>query len=253
MNQESRATLEIIAPSVEEAVKKGLGELGLKREDVDIEILDEGKQGLFGLGGRQSRIRLTLKSHDNQEDPAAGHAIEPQAEESPAEQEPASEDPEQENIRSIAQATVSELLEKMRIHKASVSTRVDQNSGRDGIPAIIVDISGDDLSILIGKRAETLNALQYITRLIVGKEVGRGINLVVDVEGYRVRRERSLRQLAQRMASQAIKSGRRQTLEPMPANERRFIHIELKDNQQVYTESVGEEPRRKVTIIPKNE
>jgi spoIIIJ-associated protein len=251
MNQETRATLEIIAPSVEEAIEKGLMELGLSREDVDVEILDEGKQGLFGLGGRQSRIRLTLKSADSVpvtavEEPAAVTAPETSVEESDL------TDQEEENIRSIAQATVSELLEKMHIYKANVSTRISDTPGRDGMPAIIVDINGDDLSILIGKRAETLNALQYITRLIVGKEVGRGINLSVDVEGYRSRRERSLRQLAQRMASQAIKSGRRQTLEPMPANERRFIHIELKDNDQVTTESVGEEPRRKVTIIPKN-
>jgi spoIIIJ-associated protein len=251
MNQETRATLEIIAPTVEEAVEKGLAELSLKREDVDIEILDEGKQGLFGLGGRQSRIRLTLKSAD--QEPSASSTQEEESHSTASEQVDDTGDPDQENIRAIAQATVSELLEKMRIHKATVTTRIDQNGGRDGVDSIIVDINGDDLSILIGKRAETLNALQYITRLIVGKEVGRGVNLVVDVEGYRSRRERSLRQLAQRMASQAVKSGRRQTLEPMPANERRFIHIELKDHDEVYTESVGEEPRRKVTIIPKND
>lgn len=251
MNQESRATLEIIAPSIEEAVEKGLSELGLKREDVDIEVLDEGKQGLFGLGGRQSRIRLTLKSPEDHPG-VTGEKPQTEAVKSAEESEPEEIDPEQENIRAIAQATVNELLEKMHIYKASVSSRIDHSVKRDGIPTIIVDINGDDLSILIGKRAETLNALQYITRLIVGKEVGRGINLVVDVEGYRERRERNLRQLAQRMASQAVKSGRKQTLEPMPANERRFIHIELKDNHQVYTESVGEEPRRKVTIIPKN-
>ena len=89
-----------------------------------------------------------------------------------------------------------------------------------------------------------------MSTLIVGKEIGRGINLIVDVEGYRSRREQNLRQLARRMASQAIKTGRTQTLEPMPANERRFIHLELRDNDQVTTESVGNEPRRKVTIIP---
>jgi spoIIIJ-associated protein len=252
MNKETRATLEMIAPSVEEAIEKGLTELGMKRDDVEIEILDEGKQSLFGLGGRQARIRLTLKSAEGQEAsisaPTAEVDMEPQGDQTSVES-----DPELENIRSIAQATVNELLEKMHITKASVSTRIKDSDGQDGIKAIVVDINGDDLSILIGKRAETLNALQYITRLIVGKEVGRGVNLIVDVEGYRSRRERSLRQLAQRMASQAIKSGRRQTLEPMPANERRFIHIELKDHSEVYTESVGEEPRRKVTIVPKND
>jgi spoIIIJ-associated protein len=253
MNQETRATLEMIAPSVEEAIEKGLTELGLKRDDVEIEILDEGKQGLFGLGGRQARIRLTLKSAEGQarQTSQAPAAAATHGEES--RQLEAETDPELENIRAIAQATVNELLEKMHISKASVSTRIKDGDGKDGIKAIVVDINGDDLSILIGKRAETLNALQYITRLIVGKEVGRGVNLIVDVEGYRSRRERSLRQLAQRMASQAIKSGRRQTLEPMPSNERRFIHIELKDHSQVYTESVGEEPRRKVTIVPKND
>jgi spoIIIJ-associated protein len=130
--------------------------------------------------------------------------------------------------------------------EATITTPED---GKDR-PGILVEIFGDDLSILIGKQAETLNALQYITRLIVGKEVGHGVNLSVDVEGYRSRREKSLRQLAQRMADQAIKTGRRQMLEPMPANERRIIHIELRDNDEVTTSSVGEDPRRKVTITP---
>ncbi|MEN8240876.1 MAG: RNA-binding cell elongation regulator Jag/EloR [Chloroflexota bacterium] len=249
MNQETRATLEIIAPSVDEAVEKGLAELGLQREDVEIEILDEGKGGLFGLGGRQSRVRLSLKSSEEGEStPTSTDSLSTRSNDT---ERQGNED--EDNIRAIAQATVSELLERMDVHQARVSTRVSDAPGKDGMPGIVVDINGDDLSILIGKRAETLNALQYITRLIVGKEAGRGINLTVDVEGYRARRERSLGQLAQRMAGQAVKSGRRQTLEPMPANERRLIHIELKDNDQVTTESVGEEPRRKVTIIPTNE
>jgi spoIIIJ-associated protein len=109
------------------------------------------------------------------------------------------------------------------------------------------------LSILIGRHAETLNALQYIASLIISKEIGRSIPLVVDVEGYRARRESQLRQLARRMAEQAVRTGRRQVLEPMPANERRIVHIELRDHSEVTTESVGEEPRRKITIIPKQE
>jgi spoIIIJ-associated protein len=115
---------------------------------------------------------------------------------------------------------------------------------------LMVDIGGDDLSILIGPRAETLNALQYITNLIIGKELGRSVPLIVDVEGFRKRRNQQLRRLAQQMADQAINSGRRQVLEPMPANERRMVHIELRSNPEVTTESVGEDPRRKVTIIP---
>ena len=117
--------------------------------------------------------------------------------------------------------------------------------------AILVDITGDDLSILIGKRSETLNALQYISRLIVNKELGRSVTLILDVEGFRLRRDQQLRTLAQRMADQAMKTGRRQLLEPMPANERRIIHMELRNHPGVTTESQGEEPHRKVTIIPK--
>jgi spoIIIJ-associated protein len=120
---------------------------------------------------------------------------------------------------------------------------------RSRIP-VLVNVNGDDLSYLIGRNAETLNALQYISNLIISKEIGRSIPLIVDVEGYRLRRENQLRQIARRMADQAVNTGRRQVLEPMPANERRIIHLELRDNPQVTTESVGEEPRRKVTIIP---
>jgi spoIIIJ-associated protein len=269
MNQESRATIEIIAPTVEEAVEKGLKELGVTRDMVEYEVLDEGSKGLFGLGNRQARVRLTMVTQAEsrsappaEKETSSSSTPAQAAPEAPAE---AADDEEEEdddyytsdddgldleNIQAIAKATVSELLEKMNIHRATVTTTtlpIDDAADR---PGVLVEVNGNDLSILIGKQAETLNALQYITRLIVGKEIGRGINLVVDVEGYRTRREQSLRQLARRMASQAIKTGRKQMLEPMPANERRIIHIELRDNDQVETESVGEEPRRKVTIIP---
>lgn len=233
---EERATLEIIAPTVEEALEKGLSELGLKEEDVEMEVLDEGGRGVLGIGSRQARIRLTLISEEGEPDAAPDFTP--------------SGDEEIDNAQAIAQATVVELLEKMHVNNARVTSRISEEVGRNGAPVVLINILGDDLSILIGRKAETLNALQYITRLIVGKEVGRGVNLTLDVQGYRERRERSLRQLAQRMASQAVKSGRRQTLEPMSAYERRIVHMELQENEDVSTESVGEEPRRKVMIIP---
>ena len=239
---EERATLEMIAFTVEEALAKGLAELGLSRDEVEVEVLDEGGKGILGIGGRQARVRLTVISPEA-DSPVMGADIKETL-------SVADREGETENVLAIAQATVTDLLDKMQIHQATVSARVSDTPGRNGAPTIIVDINGDDLSILIGRRAETLNALQYITRLIVGKEVGHGINLAVDVENYRERRERNLRQLARKMANQAIKSGRTQSLEPMPANERRIIHIELKENDDVTTQSMGEEPRRKVTIIP---
>ena len=126
---------------------------------------------------------------------------------------------------------------------------VPTSDARSRVP-VRVNVKGDDLSYLIGRQAETLNALQYISSLIINKEIGRSVPLIVDVEGYRLRRENQLRQLARRMADQAVSTGRRQVLEPMPANERRIVHIELRDNSSVETESIGEDPRRKVTIIP---
>jgi spoIIIJ-associated protein len=150
----------------------------------------------------------------------------------------------------VARETVSELLEKMKV-RAQVVARYHEIDEVHSKPTVYVDVRGNDLSVLIGPRSETLNALQYIAALIVGKELGHSIALMVDVEGYRARREQQLRQLARRMAEQAIKTGRRQVLEPMPASERRMVHIELRSNPNVETESVGDEPRRKVTVMPK--
>jgi spoIIIJ-associated protein len=135
--------------------------------------------------------------------------------------------------------------------EASVEGRWGQADAPDKIRPLFVDIQGKDLSILIGRRGETLAALQYITRLIVGKELKRPIAVLIDIEGYRSRREGQLRRLARRVASQAVETARTMTLEPMPAFERRIIHIELRDNPDVDTLSVGERNSRKVTIIPK--
>jgi spoIIIJ-associated protein len=253
-----RATLEIIAPTINEAIEKGLDELGLPREAVEIEILDEGSKGLFGLGSHQARVRLIVKQDKREVVQEANVAPGKQATLPEPEEEvsiftpvriPAANAKEEIPLH-VAQETVSELLGKMRI-KAEVKASYSEVDEIRGTRAILVDITGQDLSVLIGKRSETLNALQYIARLIVSKELGENITLVVDVEGYRTRRERQLRQLAHRMAEQAIKTGRKQTLEPMPPNERRIIHMELRDDEQVTTESFGEEPHRKVTIIPK--
>jgi spoIIIJ-associated protein len=243
-----RPSLEIIAPTVDEAIAQGTEELGLPEELLDIEILDEGGGGLFGLGSRQARVRLTVRSEDEITSmEGAGRA---QAEQVPSGTEFEAVDDEAEALR-ISRETVEELLERMNIE-----AEIDAYWGTADTPGKIkplhVEIHGDDLSILIGRRGKTLAALQYITRLIVGKELKRPVSVMIDVEGYRERREQQLRRLARRMASQAIEMSRTMSLEPMPAYERRIIHIELRDNPQVETLSVGEGKRRKVTIIPKH-
>jgi len=114
----------------------------------------------------------------------------------------------------------------------------------------LVDVRGEDLGILIGRRGETLAALQYLTRLIVAKELQQQVAVVIDIEGYRARREQELQRLAVKLADQAVELARTMELEPMPANERRVIHLALRDHPAVRTESVGEGVDRKVTIIP---
>jgi spoIIIJ-associated protein len=266
---DTHANLEIIAPSIEEAVARGLADLGLPEEAVEVEVLDAGSKGLFGLGFRQARVRLTIKQKEQQassqqaaaapqkaaaasvavaSSPAAARTEEP----TPvmADEEEELEEGVDQNLLDVARDTVSELLKAMKV-RARVTVQMGHPEDAQDRTPVQVDIRGDDLSILIGPKAETLNALQYIAALIISKEVGHSIPLVVDVEGYRARRSQQIRQLARRMAEQAARTGRRQVLEPMPASERRLVHIELRDNPDVSTESVGEEPRRKVTIVPK--
>jgi len=144
--------------------------------------------------------------------------------------------------------------ERATLEKIAPTVEVDARYGEpdeEGKRVILVEISGPDLGILIGRHAEILNSLQYLVNQMVSRKAERWVQVVVDVEGYRARREHQLRQLARRMADQVIKTGRRQSLEPMPASDRRIVHLELRDHPEVVTQSVGEEPARKVTIIPK--
>jgi spoIIIJ-associated protein len=248
-------TLEKIAPNVDEAIAQGLAELGLDKAAVDVEVLDEGSRGLLGIGGRQARVRLTVRQI--QAEPAASAPDKPEnsALAAPAHTVEGAEPTEadfsvlDDNLLFVSRQTVAELLEKMKV-KARIEVRYG-DPDEEGQRPVLVDIHGDDLGVLIGRRAEILNAMQYVVNLIVSKQVEHWVQVVVDVEGYRARRERQLRQMANRMADQAIKTGRRQVLEPMPASERRVVHLELRDHPKVSTQSIGEEPARKVTIVPK--
>jgi spoIIIJ-associated protein len=266
MNQ--RTTLEIIAPTVEEAISQGLAELGLTADAVSVEVLDAGTKGFFGLGKTQVRVRLTVNPPagageiDVQPEPApvarpiparvpASESRSPSVvPASPVSGEPESQ-PEHDALLDRTESVVSRMLHLLNL-QAQVSAHYGSTE-RDGRHNIHVDIRGNDLSVLIGRRSETLSAFQYIASLIVGKEEQQFVQLTVDVEGYRDRREKQLIQMANRMADQVTKSGRRQTLEPMPSAERRIIHIALREHPAVKTESTGEEPYRKVMILPKEE
>jgi spoIIIJ-associated protein len=245
---EKRANLEIIAPTVEEAIEEGLGKLGLTEDAVDIEILDEGTKGLFGIGSRQTRIRLTVKNYSTEITKEFPN-IHPGEHELDSDLENSETGDEEDHVLKISRETVSDLLKKMKI-SADVSANRGEPDDERSLPPIHVDIQGDDLSILIGRKAETLNALQFITKLIIGKEIEKSIPLTIDVEGYRKRRDQQIRQLATRVAVQVNDSKHSQALEPMSPYERRIVHIELRNDANVYTESVGEGQRRKVVIHP---
>lgn len=255
---QEQSTLEVIAPTVEEAIEKGLEDLHLSIDNVDIETIDEGSKGFLGIGIRQAKILITLKAGVISAflKKPAPVTVEPKVEKKPhkvPDQKPDAsnsyngEDP----ILKTAREVVSELLEKMQVSAHQVTSTFTDSVDENGQAGVLVEVTGDDLSILIGRKTETLNSIQYISSLIIGKKLAKWIPLTIDVEGYRGRRERQLKQLALRMAEQAISTGRKQVLEPMPANERRIIHLALRDHPQVTTESTGEEPNRKLTIVLK--
>jgi len=278
-----QTTLEIIAPTVEEAISQGLAQLGLSAEAVTIEVVDSGSKGLFGLGGRQVRVRLSVNPPPlpaSIASVASAAASKPTGEAKPAkrkesapkapprESKPATqkqparpekaapapkkiEPAQQDELLEAAESIVSKLVAHLGM-KGQVSASHDPAS-REDRRIINVDIRGDDLSGLIGKHAETLSAFQYVASLMVGRQTQQWVQLTVDVEGYRSRRERQVRLLAQRMAEQVTKTGKRASLEPMTASERRVVHIELRGHPAVTTESSGEEPHRKVVILPKED
>ncbi len=270
-----QTTLEVIAPTVEEAISQGLAQLGLTAEAVSIEVLDSGSKGLFGFGGRQVRVKLTVNPP-----PAPKVESTPPARKEPApqkqpreakESKPARPAPKKTPAPAAESASISapktleraetdpvldaaeEVVSKMLHHlgmKAQVSAHYDEAS-TDDRRSIHVEVHGKDLTALIGKQAETLNAFQYVAALIVGKQTQKWVQLIVDVEGYRKRRADQVKKIAMRVVEQVIKTGKKATLEPMTSSERRAIHIELRNHPAVTTESIGEEPHRKVVILPK--
>lgn len=256
--------LEIRGEDVEQAIQDGLSQLNLSREEVSIEVLDEGSSGFLGIGGRNARVRLTVSG--TAQIAAASVAETPVVEDTPvSDGVPASLEPDgderfkmateiQEELEvddqqeaEVAQKIVSDLLRMMKV-EAIIDRHQTEPDDLTGERRWVIDISGEDMGVLIGPRGETLNSLQYITRLMAGHTMRRRTSFIIDVEGYRARREQALARLAERMADKALRRGQPLTLEPMPPNERRIIHITLRDNDQVYTESVGVGRQRKVRI-----
>lgn len=252
----SRREVEARGKDVESAIKTGLEKLGLSSaNDVIVEVVDEGSRGLLGIGGREAVVRLTPMvpiSESRPERPPAATKEKPE----PAPVAKTEETAESANLREeekeVALELVTTLLEKMQI-EADVSSHLSKPDDLTGRQVTVIDVRGDDLGILIGPHGSTLNAMQYICRLMAGHRLRRRTDFVIDIEGYRQRREQALARLAERMAQKVAQRGRAISLEPMSPYERRIIHMTLRNDEMVYTQSVGEGKRRKVRIYPKSD
>jgi len=209
--------LEVSAKTVEEAVELALNELKLTRSEVEIEVLQQGKAGLLGWRGEDARVRVTPLLTVNSRD-----------------------------VTAVSREVVENLLFLMK-----VDATVQVAGGEDDQLPLSIDISNGDLGILIGRRGQTLSALQYLVSIIIGRKLKSGVRVSVDVAGYRKRREEELQNLTLRVAELVKSTGRSITLEPMPAMERRVIHLALRDDPELATQSVGFGDSRKVVIYPK--
>ncbi|MCL6612508.1 MAG: protein jag [Peptococcaceae bacterium] len=196
--------------TVEEAVELALSDLGVSREEAEVEVIDQPSKGLLGiLGTKPARVRVTVKN----------------------------------STARRAREFIGSILKTMNLNASMVVTENDQS--------VTINLKGDKLGILIGRRGETLDALQYLMNLSVNKHQETRKKLILDIEGYRQRREETLKKLAQKLADKARQRGRSVVLEPMNSLERRIIHTALQGNDDITTFSEGEEPYRKIIIAPK--
>ncbi|MCH7605664.1 MAG: protein jag [Chloroflexi bacterium] len=204
------------ARTVEEATELALKELDVDRDEAEVEILSRGKTGFLGIGAELARVRVTKISHG---DGAAAVAVE----------------------------TVGRILESAGVNV----TRTLRAAHDAEVGGPIIDLAGEDSGLLIGRRGQTLEALQLLVSLIVRNKFGEGVRVVLDVERYRQRRENSLRDMATKVAARVAQTSRSVTLEPMTPADRRIVHTTLTDHPGVTTESAGVGDNRKVTIMPK--
>jgi spoIIIJ-associated protein len=224
---------EFSGKNVEDAIEKGLKELALSRDDVEVKILNEGKAGLFGLmGASPAKIKLIVKSLKALETEEKG--------------EVAGEKPRGIDYISAQKRAKEELDEILKLMGIEAEVAISLEGGK-----VVADIKSENGAILIGKNGQTLNALQLIVNLIVNREEKTRTKVIVDSESYRERREKALVKMAREVADEVKREGRPGELEPMNSTERRVIHLALKDDKDVETASRGEGSYRRVVVSPK--
>jgi spoIIIJ-associated protein len=233
--------VEATGRTLEEAIDNALAQLGLSRDQVHIEVISPGRPGILGIGAEEARVRvvpLEAYTPPGEEGPEEGVVV---------------KDPTAPEVAKAVEY-LQEILRLLGL-RARVSVRAPETAadGR-GRASAVLDVAGDegeDLGILIGRRGSTLAALQHIINVMINRQFGTRVIVTVDVEGYKRRREESLRNLALRMAEKAKQTGRPVTLEPMPPAERRIVHLALVNDPDVVTSSIGNGEARKVIISPR--
>ncbi|MCE2457575.1 MAG: protein jag [Dehalococcoidia bacterium] len=207
--------IEISARTVEEAIEIALKELDADRVDVEVDVVNRGKSGILGIGSEPAVVRVSAIE-------SAPDSV------------------------TVASSVIQTLIDHL---DADVVLTLKQVHN-DDLDGPIFEIEGDDAGLLIGRKGETLKTLQFLVRYVVSHKLDERVNLMIDVEGYQQRRHQSLENMAHRVARRVSDTGRSITLEPMPANERRIVHIALSDHPGVTTESTGFGDSRQVTVEP---
>ena len=279
-SRDARQSADYSARTVAEAVAKAAEDLGVPADELNYRVIKDSSHSILGLVRTgEAVIRVFMPAGVSTEQAAApvqaaaARAAEPvieREEPAPEEREAIAEEYEEEaeapaeeeeeapggnppELEGVATDVLATLLDKMGLIAAVevVDRGGTVDRATNEVSPLVLNVVGDDLGALIGRRGETLRDLQFIVRLIVSRKIGQWPNLVLDVEGYKARRVSGLQALARRMADQVRKTGQPVALEPMPAHERRIVHIALRDDPDVYTESTGEDEARKVQILPK--
>ena len=203
----------ITAKTVEDAIELGLRELEVDRAEAEIDVVSRGKAGILGIGSEPARVRVTRIDTPSDVVKTTSEVID--------------------NISSL-----------LGVEVVSTLTQVE----REDLGGPVFEIEGDDAGLLIGRRGDTLKALQFLVKYLVSQKLDANVNMLVDVEGYQDRRYQSLMSMARRVAQRVTDSGRPITLEPMPPNERRIVHMALADHPRVTTESAGSGSSRQVVV-----
>ena len=232
--------LEKTGKNVDEALEQALNELKTTRDKVNIEVIEEAKNGLFGLFSKKAKIRVTLK------DAAAkiGDVVEEALDNIKADVQAGKE--EYKNTAEEAVWAGKEFLQKI-FHSMKIEVVMEKFVNKAD-STVTLKLHGPDMGILIGKHGQTLDALQYLTNLVANKNSSERIRIIIDVEDYRERRIETLSRLAVRLADKVKRNGERVVLEPMNPHERKIIHMALQNDRRITTLSEGEEPYRKVVI-----